>query len=157
VLFRSNDSDNMSESSKSKSSGINYCQRIQPQLASLTISTNSSNCLNSEAQKKLKNTSVNMCQSQKRIESKKNVLREKHIHDIKAKQQELMNELSATKNYLMAEDSFWSYDLHVDECMSSEDEGYLEALQKETEVLEKRVIAAKQHIMMITSFDASAV
>ena len=49
--------------------GINYCQRIQPQLASLTISTNSSNCLNSEAQKKLKNTSVNMCQSQKRIES----------------------------------------------------------------------------------------
>ncbi len=48
--------------------------------------------------------------------------------------------------------------MHVkDSHMSSDDEGYLEALEKETQILEKRVVAAKSHIMMVTCFDATNV
>ena len=45
----------------------------------------------------------------------------------------------------------------TDSNMSSDDDGYLEALEKETQILEKRVVAAKSHIMMVTCFDATTV
>jgi hypothetical protein len=41
--------------------------------------------------------------------------------------------------------------------MSSDEDGYLEALEKETQILEKRVVAAKSHIMMVTCFDINPV
>ena len=44
----------------------------------------------------------------------------------------------------------------TDSNMSSDDDGYLEALEKETQILEKRVVAAKSH-MMDTCFVATTV
>lgn len=41
--------------------------------------------------------------------------------------------------------------------MSSDEEGYIEALEKENQILEKRIIAAKSHIMMVTCFDINQI
>jgi kinesin family protein 26 len=43
--------------------------------------------------------------------------------------------------------------VHVAEHMDRDDPDYLEALEKETNILEKRVEACKSRIMMVTCFD----
>lgn len=43
--------------------------------------------------------------------------------------------------------------VHVAEHMDRDDPDYLEALEKETSILEKRVEACKSRIMMVTCFD----
>ena len=46
--------------------------------------------------------------------------------------------------------------MHVDECMTWRDEGYLEALTQETIILAKRVMAARSRVLVVTSFDVSS-
>ena len=43
--------------------------------------------------------------------------------------------------------------VHVEQCMTFRDEGYLEALGQETKILSKRVSAARSRVLMATSFD----
>ena len=45
--------------------------------------------------------------------------------------------------------------VHVAEQVDWDDVNYLEALERETKILEKRVDACKSHIMIVTCFDIS--
>lgn len=45
--------------------------------------------------------------------------------------------------------------MHVDECMTWRDSGYVEALQQETLILAKRVMAARSRILYSTCFDTA--
>lgn len=46
--------------------------------------------------------------------------------------------------------------MYVAEQVAVDDPNYLEALEKETVILAKRVQACKSHIMMVTCFDSRA-
>lgn len=48
---------------------------------------------------------------------------------------------------------FFLLTVYVAEQMDPDDPSFLEALEKETEILRKRVDACKSHIMLITCFD----
>uniref|UniRef100_T1JB31 Kinesin motor domain-containing protein n=1 Tax=Strigamia maritima TaxID=126957 RepID=T1JB31_STRMM len=76
---------------------------------------------------------------------------------LRSKQQELRRELAMAKNRLMLNPDRWSYDLHVEESMNESDPCFLEVLERETQILEKRVIACKSRIMVVTCFDSSVV
>ncbi len=47
------------------------------------------------------------------------------------------------------------FSVHVAEQSNWDDPSYLEALEKETDILEKRVEACKSRIMMVTCFDSN--
>ena len=47
------------------------------------------------------------------------------------------------------------FSVYVAEQMDCDDQNYLEALEKETQILEKRVEACKSRIMMVTCFDVN--
>ncbi|XP_023930783.1 kinesin-like protein KIF26B [Lingula anatina] len=79
--------------------------------------------------------------------------RRKKIQGLMDRQSELKQELANTKDKLMVDKSAWSYDLFLASEMQRDDPHYLEALEKETSILEKRVVACKSHIMMVTCFD----
>jgi hypothetical protein len=44
--------------------------------------------------------------------------------------------------------------VHVEASMDCRDPSFLEALDRETQILRKRVEACKSHILMVTCFDA---
>lgn len=46
------------------------------------------------------------------------------------------------------------FSVHVANCTDLHQSDFLEALRQETKILEKRVIACKSHVMMVTVFDA---
>ncbi len=56
-------------------------------------------------------------------------------------------------NVLLSQSDVLFISVHVAEQMNRDDEGYLEALEKETTILQKRVDACKARIMMVTCFD----
>ncbi|XP_074662541.1 uncharacterized protein LOC141915043 [Tubulanus polymorphus] len=80
-------------------------------------------------------------------------LRYQKIRALMRKQDELKEELCRAKDRLMIDRTNWSYDLHVADQLDWDDPNYLEALENETAILEKRVDACKSHIMMVTCFD----
>lgn len=82
--------------------------------------------------------------------------RRSKIMELRRRQEELKKELALAKSLIMADPCKWSYDLHVEESMDAADPSFIEALQQETEILEKRVTACKSHIAMVTCFDAVA-
>ncbi|VEL36215.1 unnamed protein product [Protopolystoma xenopodis] len=84
-------------------------------------------------------------------------IRYEKIYDLLAQQDVLKRELMETKSLLGVDRSTWSYDLYVAEQLDPEDPSFLEALEKETEVLQKRVDACKSHIMMVTTFDSKPI
>ena len=45
--------------------------------------------------------------------------------------------------------------VYVEESMDENDPSFVEALAKETQILEKRVNACKSHVSMVTSFDVT--
>lgn len=45
--------------------------------------------------------------------------------------------------------------VHVAEQLDRDDPGYIEALERETAILEKRVVACKSRIMIVTVFDVT--
>ncbi|XP_050730279.1 kinesin-like protein KIF26B isoform X2 [Eriocheir sinensis] len=77
------------------------------------------------------------------------------IRALREKQDQLKQELEAAKSRLMIDKSRWSFELHVEECMTWRDAGYMEALQQETIILAKRVMAARSRLQLTTCFDAS--
>ncbi|XP_026668699.1 kinesin-like protein CG14535 isoform X2 [Ceratina calcarata] len=76
------------------------------------------------------------------------------IHSLRLRQRLLRLELRDAKKRLMVPDSRWSYDLHVEESMDWRDPSFLEALEAETCILQKRVHACKSHVLLITCFDS---
>lgn len=54
----------------------------------------------------------------------------------------------------MVSDDRWSYELHVEDSMDWRDPAFLEALEAETFILQKRVEACKSHVILITCFDS---
>ncbi|KAJ9595759.1 hypothetical protein L9F63_013046, partial [Diploptera punctata] len=78
----------------------------------------------------------------------------RRIRELRAQQRELKQELAAAKTRLLIPASRWSYELHVEQSMDCRDPGFLEALDRETQILQKRVNACKSHILMVTCFDA---
>ncbi|KAF5404429.1 hypothetical protein PHET_02045 [Paragonimus heterotremus] len=81
-------------------------------------------------------------------------IRYEKIYDLLAQQDALKWELLSAKEQLMVDPSTWNFDLHVAEQMDPDALGFLEALEKETEILRKRVDACKSHLMFITCFDS---
>ena len=83
------------------------------------------------------------------------------VRRLQQQQQELKVDLTQAKTRIGADKSKWSFGLHVadsvrDGLVASTDPSILEALQKETSILGKRVEAAKSHAVLTTSFDVSA-
>ncbi|XP_033298194.1 uncharacterized protein LOC117204671 isoform X2 [Bombus bifarius] len=76
------------------------------------------------------------------------------IHNLRLRQRLLRLELRDAKRRLMVPDARWSYDLHVEESMDWRDPSFLEALEAETCILQKRVQACKSHVLLITCFDS---
>lgn len=75
---------------------------------------------------------------------------------LQATQEELKLDLKEAKDRIKA--GKWSFGLHVSDSVKSgrvnpTDPSILEALQKETQILSKRVDAAKSHAVLTTSFD----
>ncbi|XP_069691784.1 kinesin-like protein CG14535 isoform X3 [Periplaneta americana] len=78
----------------------------------------------------------------------------RRIRELRAQQQELKQELAAAKTRLLIPSSRWSYELHVEASMDCRHPSFLEALDRETQILRKRVEACKSHILMVTCFDS---
>ena len=55
----------------------------------------------------------------------------------------------------MQEEIFVFCAVHVAEQLDRDDPGYVEALERETAILEKRVVACKSRIMIVTVFDVT--
>uniref|UniRef100_A0A5K3EGU6 Kinesin motor domain-containing protein n=1 Tax=Mesocestoides corti TaxID=53468 RepID=A0A5K3EGU6_MESCO len=79
-------------------------------------------------------------------------LREEKITALLRRQEVLKNELTAAKTRLLADPGSWSFDLNVAERMDPNDEGYLEALADETELLQQRVDACRSHAQYLAFF-----
>ncbi|KAJ4443522.1 hypothetical protein ANN_05194, partial [Periplaneta americana] len=85
----------------------------------------------------------------------------RRIRELRAQQQELKQELAAAKTRLLIPSSRWSYErrcwhvaVHVEASMDCRHPSFLEALDRETQILRKRVEACKSHILMVTCFDS---
>ncbi|XP_023287540.1 uncharacterized protein LOC105694763 [Orussus abietinus] len=76
------------------------------------------------------------------------------IHSLRLRQRLLRQELRLAKRRLMVPDDRWSFELHVEDSMDWRDPSFLEALESETYILQKRVEACKSHVLLITCFDA---
>lgn len=78
--------------------------------------------------------------------------RSRRVGELLAVQQELKQQLHEAKRTLMLPDNSWSYDLLVASNTSQRrDLSYVEALEKETAILQRRVDACKSRIMLVTS------
>ena len=77
---------------------------------------------------------------------------------LQCRQRELKVDLSEAKGRIGADPARWSFELHVAESVhagvvSATEPAIVEALEKETAILGKRVAAAKSHAVLTTSFD----
>ncbi|XP_067009500.2 kinesin-like protein CG14535 [Anabrus simplex] len=89
-----------------------------------------------------------------RLERRWTEVRGERIRELRQEQSELKKELAAAKRRLLIPANRWSYELHVEASMDHRNPSFIEALQRETEILRKRVEACKSHILMVTCFDA---
>jgi hypothetical protein len=82
------------------------------------------------------------------------------VRRLQHKQRDLKIDLSQAKAMIGADPARWSYGLHVSDSVlgglvASTDPSIIEALDKETTILGKRVAAAKSHAILTTSFDVN--
>ncbi len=77
------------------------------------------------------------------------------MHLIRSEQDRLKSEMDAAKSLLGCDPQRWSYELHVEESgMKGVDgDAFVEAFQRETHILRKRVDACKSHAQVVTCFD----
>ena len=76
------------------------------------------------------------------------------IKRLKKRQEELKTELSSAKARINCDPSKWSYELHTEESgMESTDPNFVEAFERETAILDKRVQACRSHVVVSTTFD----
>ena len=82
------------------------------------------------------------------------------VRRLRQSQNGLKDELSKAKERISADPKRWSFELHVEENLTNSDPGikdtdptFVEALDKETKILGKRVDACKSHAILQTCFD----
>ena len=82
------------------------------------------------------------------------------VRRLRQSQNCLKNELAKAKERIGADPKRWSFELHVEENLDNlepriqeTDPTFIEALNKETSILEKRVDACKSHAILQTCFD----
>ena len=82
------------------------------------------------------------------------------VRRLRQSQNCLKDELSKAKERISADPKRWSFELHVEENLTNSDPGikdtdptFVEALDKETKILGKRVDACKSHAVLQTCFD----
>ncbi|VDM20593.1 unnamed protein product [Hydatigera taeniaeformis] len=83
--------------------------------------------------------------------------RQRRIAALLQRQEQLKAELTDAKLRLLADPGSWSFDLNVAEHMNPNDEGYLEALTDETELLQQRVDACRSHAQYLAFFQPPTV
>ena len=75
------------------------------------------------------------------------------IKRLKKKQQHLKGELFCAKSRINSDPGKWSYELHTEESgLEPTDPNFVEAFEKETVILDKRVQACKSHVVLSTCF-----
>ncbi|VUZ39316.1 unnamed protein product, partial [Hymenolepis diminuta] len=79
--------------------------------------------------------------------------RQRRIKALLQRQEKLKAELTDAKLRLLADPGSWSFDLNVAENMDPNEDGYLEALADETELLQQRVDACRSHAQYLVYFN----
>jgi kinesin family protein 26 len=75
------------------------------------------------------------------------------VKRLKKRQEELKTELSSAKARIGSEPGHWSYELHTEESgMEPTDPNFVEAFERETAILDKRVQACRSHVSLSTAF-----
>ena len=75
------------------------------------------------------------------------------IKRLKKKQEHLKDELYSAKSRINSDPDRWSYELHTEASgLDHNDPNFVEAFEKETVILDKRVQACKSHVVFSTSF-----
>ena len=76
------------------------------------------------------------------------------IKRLKKKQEHLKGELLSAKSRINSDPDRWSYELHTEASgLDPNDPIFVEAFEKETVILDKRVAACKSHVVLSTCFD----
>ncbi|XP_059091556.1 uncharacterized protein LOC131887076 [Tigriopus californicus] len=78
---------------------------------------------------------------------------------LKSEQRALKRQMSQAKSRLGADPRRWSYELHLEDSVVSQDKTnptFVEAFEKETQILRKRVAACQSHVKVVTCFDVKA-
>jgi len=79
------------------------------------------------------------------------------IKRLKKRQEELKNELFSAKARINSDPQRWSYELHTEESgMEPTDPNFVEAFERETAILDKRVQACRSHVVVSTAFVGQA-
>ncbi len=86
--------------------------------------------------------------------------RQEQVLLIRHEQERLKAEMDAAKSRINSDPGRWSYELHVENSKrekkpssEEEEEAFVEAFAKETQILSKRVDACKAHVELVTCFD----
>ena len=75
------------------------------------------------------------------------------IKRLKKRQEELKTELSSAKARINSDPDRWSYELHTEASgMEPTDPNFVEAFERETAILDKRVQACQSHVVVSTAF-----
>nr|CUU99237.1 hypothetical transcript [Hymenolepis microstoma] len=80
-------------------------------------------------------------------------IKKRLIKTLLQRQEKLKAELTDAKLRLLADPGSWSFDLNVAEHMDPNEEGYVEALADETELLQQRVDACRSHAQYLVYFN----
>ena len=79
------------------------------------------------------------------------------IKRLKKRQEELKTELFSAKARINSDPQRWSYELHTEESgMEPTDPNFVEAFERETAILDKRVQACRSHVVVSTAFVGQA-
>ncbi|CAH8828978.1 unnamed protein product [Trichobilharzia szidati] len=143
-------SEDTSEETTSSPISVRYVATKQNDNASSKLSTN----MKSSLPENSSNVSCILPMYLEEVQEMERQIRYEKTYDLLAQQDMLKMELMTAKDRLLIDPSTWSFDLYVAEQMDPDDPSFLEALEKETEILRKRVDACKSHIMLITCFDS---
>ncbi|KAG5447172.1 hypothetical protein CSKR_203920 [Clonorchis sinensis] len=143
-------SEDTSEATTSSPISVRY---VPPKATTTVVSSLTTSLENSGAAKTDEPSVVANETHQEEIQEMLRQIRYERIYDLLAQQDTLKMELMKAKDRLMIDPATWSFDVCVAEQMDPDDEGFLDALELETEILQKRVDACKSRVMLITCFD----
>ncbi|CAH8479455.1 unnamed protein product [Schistosoma rodhaini] len=143
-------SEDTSEETTSSPISVRYVSNKPSENLLSQISTNVKNSVRENSS----NVSCILPMYAEEVQEMERQIRYEKTYDLLAQQDMLKMELMTAKDRLLIDPSTWSFDLYVAEQMDPDDPSFLEALEKETEILRKRVDACKSHIMLITCFDS---
>ncbi|EUB60952.1 Kinesin-like protein KIF26A [Echinococcus granulosus] len=137
-------------SEESRSSSLPSVRRVSPQRSQIT--TAGCEALDTSTPHLNLNRSELTHANSDAIEVSRTTFRQRRIAALLQRQEQLKAELTDAKIRLLADPGSWSFDLNVAEHMNPNDEGFLEALTDETELLQQRVNACRSHAQYLAFF-----